>query len=127
MWARPAAYEEYREECLQNGPGTPRAACPPHFALEGGLQDHRPGPFAPTATKPPPKSKYVTWPAFLEALVGTPSAILRTDLIRRVYQEGGPAIQNAGAFAGGAARAVLFRRLIRTPAIPITLHAWWPR
>ncbi len=80
-----AVYEDYREECLQKGLDA-SGQMPPHFALEGGLQDtalaflrHRDDAVA--------QEQVCYLASLLEALVAAPSAILRTDLIRRVYQE----------------------------------------
>jgi len=80
-----ASYEEYREQRLAQGQD-PSGHMPPHFSLEGGTQDialaflrHR----ADAAAQG--RVSYLA--CLLEALLNSPSAILRTDLIRRVYQE----------------------------------------
>jgi len=80
-----ASYEEYREERLAQGQD-PSGHMPPHFALEGGTQDtalallrHRDDAEA--------QGQVCYLACLLEALLNAPSAILRTDLIRRVYQE----------------------------------------
>jgi hypothetical protein len=80
-----ANYEDYREECLAKGQD-PSGQMPSHFSLEDSLADtamallrHR-GDAA--------RLEEVTYLSLLmEALVNTPCPILRTDLIRRVYQE----------------------------------------
>ncbi len=80
-----ASYEEYREQRLAQGQD-PGGHMPPHFALEGGTQDmslallrHRDDASA--------QGRVCYLACLLEALLNAPSAILRTDLIRRVYQE----------------------------------------
>lgn len=80
-----AAYEEYRKECLEHGQD-PSGRMPPHFALEGGLQDTALGLLRHRASAAA-QEQICYLACLLEALVGAPSAILRTDLIRRVYQE----------------------------------------
>jgi len=80
-----AAYEEYREECLQAGQD-PSGRMPPHFALEGGLQDTALG-LLRHRDDAASQEKICYLACLLEALVAAPSAILRTDLIRRVYQD----------------------------------------
>jgi hypothetical protein len=80
-----AVYEDYRAECLQRG-DDPSAQMPPHLDLEGGLQDtvlallrHR--------HSQADQEKVCYLASLLEALITVPSAVLRSDLIRRVYQE----------------------------------------
>ncbi len=80
-----AAYEDHRQECLEQG-RDPSGQMPAHFSLEGSLQEtalallrHHQNAAA---------LEEVTYLSLLmEALVNTPCPILRTDLIRRVYQE----------------------------------------
>lgn len=80
-----AVYEDQRQEDLAQG-REPGGQVPPHFVLDGGMQQtamailrhHR----DPQALR---DISYLA--ALMEALVNTPCAILRTDLIRRVYQE----------------------------------------
>lgn len=80
-----ALYEDYRTDCLAGGKD-PSAQMPPHFSLEGGLQDtalallrHRRDARA--------QERVCYLASLLEALLNVPSAVLRSDLIRRVYQE----------------------------------------
>ena len=80
-----ATYEEYREQCLENGLD-PSGHMPPHFALEGGSQDTALA-FLRHRDDAPAQKSVCYLACLLEALLNTPSAILRTDLIRRVYQE----------------------------------------
>lgn len=80
-----AIYEDYREDCLQKGQD-PSGQMPPHFVLEGGQQDTALGLLR--HREDAGKQEQVCYLAcLLEALINAPSAILRTDLIRRVYQE----------------------------------------
>lgn len=80
-----AIYEDQRQEALAQG-RDPGGQMPPHFVLDGGMHEtaqaflrHRQNEEA---------LREVTYlAALMEALVNTPCAILRTDLIRRVYQE----------------------------------------
>lgn len=83
--ASAAVYEDYREQCLQNGQD-PAGQMPPHFALEGGLQDTALG-LLRHREDAASQQQVCYLACLLEALVNAPSAILRTDLIRRVYQE----------------------------------------
>ncbi len=80
-----AIFEDYRSECLEKGED-PSGQMPPHFNLEGGLQDtalallrHRSDQEA--------QQEVCYLASLLEALLNVPSAVLRSDLIRRVYQE----------------------------------------
>ncbi|RJX28137.1 MAG: hypothetical protein C4525_17115 [Desulfarculus sp.] len=80
-----AVYEDFRADCLRAG-RDPSAQMPPHFSLEGGLQDtalallrHRADAQA--------QARVCYLAALLEALLNAPSPVLRSDLIRRVYQE----------------------------------------
>ena len=82
----PAAnYEDYREEALAAGQD-PSGQVPPGFTLDGGMHHTALGLMRHRANEE--RLIEVGYAACLmEALVNTPSAILRTDLIRRVYQE----------------------------------------
>ncbi len=80
-----AIYEDQRQEALAQG-RDPGGQMPPHFVLDGGMHEtaqailrHREDEEALRQVN------YLA--ALMEALVNTPCAILRTDLIRRVYQE----------------------------------------
>lgn len=80
-----AIYEDQRQEDLAQG-RDPGGHMPPHFVLDGGMQAtaqailrHRQDEAALADIS------YLA--ALMEALLNTPCAILRTDLIRRVYQE----------------------------------------
>lgn len=80
-----AVYEDYREECAREG-RDPSGQIPPGFALDGGMHHTA---LALLRYKSDEQSQrdvgYLS--ALMEALLNTPCAILRTDLIRRVYQE----------------------------------------
>jgi hypothetical protein len=89
-----AGYEEYREECLQNGQD-PSGRMPPHFSLDGGLQDTALG-LLRHRDDAASQEEVLYLACLLEALVSAPSAILRTDLIRRVYQEVNQRSQSLG-------------------------------
>lgn len=80
-----AGYEEYREQCLERGQD-PSGQMPPHFALEGGAQDTALG-FLRHREDAEAQRQVCYLACLLEALLNAPSDILRTDLIRRVYQE----------------------------------------
>ena len=80
-----AAFEDHRAECYEQGMDH-TGDMPPHFALEGPSHDtalallrHR------NDEEKLIQVNYLA--AMMEALVNTPCAILRTDLIRRVYRE----------------------------------------
>jgi len=80
-----AIYEDQRQEDLAQG-RDPSGHMPPHFVLDGGMHEtaqailrHRQDEGALLEVA------YLS--ALMEALLNTPCAILRTDLIRRVYQE----------------------------------------
>ena len=80
-----AVYEDQREDDLAAG-RTPGGQMPMHFQLDGGLNEtalallrHRGNESSLL------EATYLA--CLMEALVNTPCAILRTDLIRRVYQE----------------------------------------
>jgi hypothetical protein len=80
-----AIYEHYRQECLEQCKD-PSGQMPPHFALEGGMQDTALG-FLRHRDDAGAQAEVCYVACLLEALLNAPSAILRTDLIRRVYQE----------------------------------------
>ena len=80
-----ALYEDFREQALSKNQD-PNAQMPAHFTLDDGqritalaLLRHR--------GRPEALADVCYLAALMEALVNTPCAILRTDLIRRVYQE----------------------------------------
>lgn len=80
-----AVYEDQRQEDLAAG-RTPGGQMPMHFQLDGGL--HETAQALLRFRDDESALVEVTYLACLmEALVNTPCAILRTDLIRRVYQE----------------------------------------
>ena len=80
-----AIYEDYRQECLQRG-GDPAGQMPSHFSLDQGmhqtalalLRHHQ-------DRQALVEVGYLA--ALMEALLNAPCPVLRTDLIRRVYQE----------------------------------------
>lgn len=72
----------------------PPAACP-HFSLDGGLQDTALG-LLRHRDDAASQEEVLYLACLLEALVSAPSAILRTDLIRRVYQEVNQRSQSLG-------------------------------
>ena len=98
-----AAFEDYRADCFAQGRDH-TGDMPPHFALDGpshhtalALLRHR------NNEEMLIKVNYLA--AMMEALVNTPCAILRTDLIRRVYREVdslGKELKNILACGGGA-------------------------
>ena len=80
-----AIYEDYRQECLERG-ADPSGQMPSHFDLDQGMHQtalallrHRQDPEALVEVG------YLA--ALMEALLNAPCPVLRTDLIRRVYQE----------------------------------------
>ena len=80
-----AAFEDHRAECFEKGIDH-TGDMPPHFVLDGPTHDtalallrHR------NNEEKLIQVHYLA--AMMEALVNTPCAILRTDLIRRVYRE----------------------------------------
>lgn len=80
-----ANYEDYRQDCLAQG-RDPSGQMPAHFSLEDSLADTAMGLLR--HRNDPARLEEVTHLSLLmEALVNTPCPILRTDLIRRVYQE----------------------------------------
>jgi hypothetical protein len=100
-----AIYEDYRQDCLAKGQD-PSGQMPAHFSLEDSLADtamallrHR-GDAA--------RLEEVTYLSLLmEALVNTPCPILRTDLIRRVYQEVDTLSQRLGLRWRGRAQSFM--------------------
>ncbi len=101
-----AVWEDYRAECQAQGKD-PSAQMPAGFVLEGGLHytalallRHREDEAALQDVG------YLA--ALMEALLNTPCAILRTDLIRRVYQEVEALSTRLGVrWRGGAQRFML--------------------
>jgi hypothetical protein len=80
-----ANFEDYREDCLAKG-GDPSGQIPAGFSLDGGMHQTAVSLLRYKANQE--RQEEVTYlSALMEALVNTPCAILRTDLIRRVYQE----------------------------------------
>jgi hypothetical protein len=80
-----AVYEDYRAECLADG-GDPSGQLPIGFTLDGGM--HQTALALLRYRSNEERQVEVGYlAALMEALVNTPCAILRTDLIRRVYQE----------------------------------------
>lgn len=80
-----AIYEDYRTECLVKGED-PSGQIPAGFSLDGGMHQTAVALLRYKANAE--RQEEVTYlSALMEALVNTPCAILRTDLIRRVYQE----------------------------------------
>ncbi len=80
-----AVYEDLRAECLAQG-RDPSGQMPPGFTLDGGM--HHTGMALLRFKDDEERLIEVGYlAALMEALVNTPCAILRTDLIRRVYQE----------------------------------------
>jgi hypothetical protein len=83
---RPAAqYEDQRAEMLAAGQGMP-GQMPAHYSLDKGLRDtalallrHR--------HRPEAQKQVIYLAALMETLLTAPCPILRTDLIRKVYQE----------------------------------------
>ncbi len=83
--AAAAVYEDQRQECLEQG-RDPSAHMPVHFSLEDSL--HLTALALLRHRQDAQALQDVTYLSLLmEALINTPCAILRTDLIRRVYQE----------------------------------------
>ncbi|MGD9125065.1 MAG: hypothetical protein PVG60_08220 [Desulfarculaceae bacterium] len=80
-----ALYEHQRAELLAQGRQL-GAHMPPHFVLDGALRDIALG-LLRHCHNPGSQEEVVLLSALMEALVNTPCPILRTDLIRRVYQE----------------------------------------
>lgn len=80
-----AAYEDARQECLAKGMD-PAAQVPPAFELAGGEKDTVMGllRFRDSEAK---QRRVFLLAVLTETLIGVPCAILRTDLIRRVYHE----------------------------------------
>ncbi|MCB2226513.1 MAG: hypothetical protein KQH53_07520 [Desulfarculaceae bacterium] len=100
-----ALYEEYREQCLEGGQD-PSGQMPPHFALEGGTQDTALG-FLRHRDDTEAQELVCYLACLLEALLNAPSDILRTDLIRRVYQEVGQLSDRLGfRWRGGEGRFI---------------------
>lgn len=80
-----AVYEDWRDDALASGTD-PSAQMPSHFALDGGLHETAHALLRHRGNES--KLIDVTYLSLLmETLVNTPCAILRTDLIRRVYRE----------------------------------------
>lgn len=80
-----AIYEDFRTEALASGQD-PAAQMPAGFTLDGGMTDTAMGLLRHRDNES--SLIGVTYLSILmETLVNTPCAILRTDLIRRVYQE----------------------------------------
>ncbi len=80
-----AVYEDYRQQCLQQGQD-PSGQMPSHYSLDQGMHQtalallrHHQDPGALVEVG------YLA--ALMEALLNAPCPVLRTDLIRRVYQE----------------------------------------
>ncbi len=80
-----AVYEDQRQDALEAG-RDPAGQMPPHFVLDGGLHDTAQA-MLRLRTDSGALEDIAYLSALMEALVNTPCAILRTDLIRRVYQE----------------------------------------
>ena len=80
-----AIYEDQRRECLAQG-RDPAAQMPSHYALTGGMGETARA-LLRHHTSQESQIKVIYLAALMEAMVSTPCAILRTDLIRRVYQE----------------------------------------
>ncbi len=80
-----AIYEDWREEAIAAGTD-PSAQMPAHFVLDGGMHQTAHALLRHRGNES--RLIDVTYlSALMETLVNTPCAILRTDLIRRVYQE----------------------------------------
>ena len=80
-----AIYEDQREDDLAAG-RTPGGQMPMHFQLDGGLNETAQACLRHRADETN-LLEVTRLACLMEALVNTPCAILRTDLIRRVYQE----------------------------------------
>ncbi|MEW5914143.1 MAG: hypothetical protein AB1814_16425 [Thermodesulfobacteriota bacterium] len=101
-----ALFEDFRNDCLREG-RDPSGQMPPHFSLEGGLQDtalallrHRADAQA--------QAQICYLASLLEALFNAPSPVLRSDLIRRVYQEvEGLSARLSLRWRGGESRFIL--------------------
>ncbi len=80
-----AVFEDYRADCLAKGLD-PSGQVPAGFTLDGGMHQTALALLRFKAIEE--RQIEVTYlSALMEAMVNTPCAILRTDLIRRVYQE----------------------------------------
>lgn len=80
-----AQYEDFRTECHTSGQD-PSGRMPPHFTLDADLRDTAMA-LLRFQDDPSAQEDVCYLCALMEALVHTPCAILRTDLIRRVYRE----------------------------------------
>lgn len=80
-----AIYEDQRQEDLAQG-RDPGGQMPPHFVLDGGM--HETAQAILRHRQNEESLGLITYlAALMEALINMPCAILRTDMIRRVYQE----------------------------------------
>ncbi|MFH2128285.1 MAG: hypothetical protein ABIK12_17355 [Pseudomonadota bacterium] len=80
-----AIFEDYRADCLAKGLD-PSGQVPAGFTLDGGMHQTALALLRFKANEER-QVEVIYLSALMEALVNTPCAILRTDLIRRVYQE----------------------------------------
>ncbi len=80
-----AIYEDYRADCLAKS-GDPSGQIPAGFTLDGGMHQTAMA-LLRYRSNEERQAEVGYLAALMEALVNTPCAILRTDLIRRVYQE----------------------------------------
>ncbi|ADK85221.1 conserved hypothetical protein [Desulfarculus baarsii DSM 2075] len=89
-----AAYEDQRREFLSRGQ-SPAAQMPPGFELDGGEKDTALAllRFRGDEGK---QRRLMLLAVLTEALISVPCAILRTDLIRRVYQQVGELSRELG-------------------------------
>ena len=83
---RPAAeYEDRRAEMLASGQGAP-GQMPAHYSLDKGMRDTALGLLRHRGRSEAQK-QVIYLAALMETLLTAPCPILRTDLIRKVYQE----------------------------------------
>ena len=80
-----AVYEDFRQECIAQG-RDPASQVPPAHELSGGLRETALALLRFRNSEQQQRRAYYL-AALLEALITAPCAILRTDLIRRVYRE----------------------------------------
>lgn len=80
-----AIYEDFRQQCLEQG-RDPAAQVPPAHDLNGGVRETALALLRFRNSEEKQRRAY-NLAALLEALITAPCAILRTDLIRRVYHK----------------------------------------
>ncbi len=80
-----AIYEDFRQECIEQG-HDPASQVPPAHELSGGIRETALALLRFRNNEQQQRRAYYL-AALLEALITAPCAILRTDLIRRVYRE----------------------------------------